>query len=176
MTGYKEVTVPANSANCEETPLQYFANQPIVRISLEVQLASTPLLPEDLMQWKLQQPMRTSFCSRMEQMVLEGQTSLTKLSTSPQKEACWKFHQDFPRGLKFPEKPTDEPDTAQEIENVLEEEPASPQMLSNGVPMNETTATTPWGDESESEEDIDALLPVEFPALATSWSSSYLKK
>ena len=72
----------------------------------------------------------------------------------------------FTRGLRFPEKATHDVEAADEVEQVLEEAPAQSEDLQNGVPVDESNSTTPEDDEFLGEEEVDALLPVEFPALA----------
>jgi antiviral helicase SKI2 len=71
----------------------------------------------------------------------------------------------FERGLDFTKKRRDEGEVkeAEEVENVLEEEPDQ-ELGQNG---NKENGDSPSGDtsEEEGEDDIDSLLPVEFPAL-----------
>jgi antiviral helicase SKI2 len=72
----------------------------------------------------------------------------------------------FERGLDFSKKVDANQAEAKEIENVLEEEPGN-ELAQNGTGENGVSGCVESGEASEEdgEDDIDSLLPVEFPAL-----------
>ena len=163
VTGYKEVTVPANSATAKNSTsiLRKPANRadfvrgaagfyPFAPGGLDAVEATAAYEDELLQQDEDGAPKR----SRLDR-VIDFSSEGGLLQVPP----------GFSRGLRVAEKAQDA-EAAQEVEEVLEEEtqPSEPQM--NGVPINENDASTPEEEEGEREEELDALLPVEFPALA----------
>ena len=72
----------------------------------------------------------------------------------------------FERGLDFSKKVDADQAEAKDIENVLEEEPENG-LAQNGTGENGASGSEESGEASEEdgEDDIDSLLPVEFPAL-----------
>ena len=165
VTGYKEVTVPANSATAKNSTsiLRKPANRadfvrgaagfyPFAPGGLDAVEATAAYEDELLQQNGVNGVAKSNRLERVIDFAAEGGL----LEVPP----------GFSRGLKFSEKPVQEEDTAQEVEQVLEEESVQPDALVNGVPVSDTGLTTPDEEEIGSEEEVDALLPVEFPALA----------
>ena len=163
VTGYKEVTVPANSATAKNSTslLRKPANRadfvrgaagfyPFAPGGLDA-VEATAAYEDEL----LQQNGAESTTNRLERVIdFAAEGGLLEVPPG------------FARGLKFPEKSKQDEAAAQEVENVLEEDSSQPGALANGVPTNEPGVETPLETESGSEEEVDALLPVEFPALA----------
>ena len=162
VTGYKEVTVPANSATAKNSTslLRKPANRadfvrgaagfyPFAPGGLDA-VEATAAYEDELLQDGTET--RSNKLDRVINFAAGGGL----LEVPP----------GFTRGLKFPEKPKQDEDEAQEVEDVLEEETAEPQSLTNGVTVNGSGQETPLDTDSGGEEEVDALLPVEFPALA----------
>ena len=165
VTGYKEVTVPANSATAKNSTslLRKPANRadfvrgaagfyPFAPGGLDAVEATAAYEDELLQQNGANDAGKPKKLERVIDFASEGGL----LEVPP----------GFSRGLSFLEKPAQEEDSAQEVEEVLEEEALQPAHLANGVPVADGDSGNPAEDEPESEEEVDALLPVEFPALA----------
>ena len=171
VTGYKEVTVPANSATAKNSTslLRKPANRadfvrgaagffPFAPGGLEG-IQAVADLEDQAIQGKAQaNGVKGNALDRVIDFSVEGGL----LEVPP----------GFSRGLDFTKAPprTDEK-AAQQVEDALGEEPedAATDSDSDGVVVNGQTPDLVGGDDpdasSESEDDIDSLLPVEFPAL-----------
>ncbi|CAK4030547.1 ATP-dependent RNA helicase [Lecanosticta acicola] len=165
VTGYKEVTVPANNATAKNSTslLRKPANRadfvrgaagfyPFAPGGLDAVEATAAYEDEFLQQ---QQPslVKTDKLSRIIDFASEGGL----LEVPP----------GFKRGLRATEKPKQDDQTAKEVEEALDEQSDVPDELSNGVPLpKEDGDVSSEEQEGDEEEDIDDLLPVEFPALA----------
>ena len=163
VTGYKEVTVPANSATAKNSTsiLRKPANRadfvrgaagyyPFAPGGLDA-VEATAAYEDELLQQDGDSSAKRNKLDRVIDFSSEGGL----LEVPP----------GFSRGLRATEK-TPDAEAAQEVEKVLEEETEAPESRMNGVPLGENGASTPEDEEAEGEEELDALLPVEFPALA----------
>ncbi|KAH6674739.1 NUC185 domain-containing protein [Halenospora varia] len=147
VTGYKEVTVPANSATAKNSTS--FLRKPANRADFVRGAAGFfPFAPGGLE--------GVEAAAALEEQALRQEGGL--LSVPP----------GFERGLDFDKARKTEDDTkeAEELENVLEEEPDQ-ELGQNGASDTTAKESGESGDASEDDEedDIDSLLPVEFPAL-----------
>ena len=163
VTGYKEVTVPANSATAKNSTslLRKPANRadfvrgaagfyPFAPGGLDA-VEATAAYEDEL----LQQNGMDGKANRLDRVIdFTAEGGLLEIPPG------------FAKGLKFPEKSKQDEDAAQEVEDVLDEQTSGPEALANGVPLDGSGTETPQDAEAESEEEVDALLPVEFPALA----------
>ncbi|OQO10549.1 hypothetical protein B0A48_03847 [Cryoendolithus antarcticus] len=167
VTGYKEVTVPANSATAKNSTslLRKPANRaefvrgaagfyPFAPGGLEGVEATAAAEDEFLAAREVNGGRKASKLDRVIDFAAEGGL----LSVPP----------GFERGLRLPEKAEKaEDDAAEEVERVLEEETEQKDEANwvDGADEANGDADVTSDDEG-SEEEVDALLPVEFPALA----------
>ncbi|KAL1583117.1 hypothetical protein WHR41_08263 [Cladosporium halotolerans] len=163
VTGYKEVTVPANSATAKNSTslLRKPANRadfvrgaagfyPFAPGGLDA-VEATAAYEDELLGQDRVDASKSNKLARVINFAAEGGL----LEVPP----------GFSRGLKVPEKAAENAEEAKDVENVLEEEP-QPQEMSNDAATDEASADQMAESEDEGEEELDALLPVEFPALA----------
>lgn len=163
VTGYKEVTVPANSATAKNSTS--ILRKPANRADLVRGAAGFfPFAPGGL------DAVEATAAYEDELLQQNGpDTKINKLDRVIDfgaEDGLLEVPPGFTRGLRFPDKPKQDEDEAQEVENVLEEETFNPDNFTNGIPLNGSAAETSEEAESGSEEEVDALLPIEFPALA----------
>ena len=163
VTGYKEVTVPANSATAKNSTslLRKPANRadfvrgaagyyPFAPGGLDA-VEATAAYEDELLGQDNVDASKSNKLSRVINFAAEGGL----LEVPP----------GFSRGLKVPEKAADNAEEAKEVENVLEEEP-QPQETSNGADADDDDVAEQDDESDQDEEELDALLPIEFPALA----------
>ncbi|KAK4493906.1 hypothetical protein PRZ48_015091 [Zasmidium cellare] len=165
VTGYKEVTVPANSATAKNSTslLRKPANRadfvrgaagfyPFAPGGLDAVEATAAYEDELLQEERPDSDKKANKLNKVINFAAEGGL----LEVPP----------GFTRGLRESEKPKQDDGSAKEVEAVLEEETDVPEALTNGgVPLSEENGHVEE-DVEEGEEEIDDLLPVEFPALA----------
>jgi antiviral helicase SKI2 len=163
VTGYKEVTVPANSATAKNSTslLRKPANRadfvrgaagfyPFAPGGLDA-VEATAAYEDEL----LQQNGKASKTNRLDRVIdFAAEGGLLEVPPG------------FTRGLRFPDKPKQDDAEAQEVEDVLETEPSNPDAITNGVAPAGSDDEIDEDTQSDGEEEVDALLPVEFPALA----------
>ncbi|RDW66773.1 DSHCT-containing protein [Coleophoma crateriformis] len=162
VTGYKEVTVPANSATAKNSTS--FLRKPANRADFVRGAAGFfPFAPGGLE--------GVEAAAALEEQVIKNEATI---STASKLERVINFSGEggllevapgFSRGLDFTkQKPDLDEKEAEDVENVLEEEPeAEPENPEDdGVNGSGDSANNSDNDE---EEDIDSLLPIEFPAL-----------
>jgi antiviral helicase SKI2 len=162
VTGYKEVTVPASSATAKNSTslLRKPANRadfvrgaagffPFAPGGLEGVEAAAALEEQTL---KAGNTITTSSSSKLERVInFSGEGGLLEVAPG------------LSRGLIIKAK---EEKDAEEVKKVLDEEPAEDKSLHVKHDDGSSHDTTPHGEpEEDEEEDIDSLLPVEFPAL-----------
>jgi antiviral helicase SKI2 len=163
VTGYKEVTVPANSATAKNSTslLRKPANRadfvrgaagfyPFAPGGLDA-VEATAAYEDELLQQSQPDGKRKDRLNRIINFTLEGGL----LQVPP----------GFRRGLRVSEKPKQE-ETAKEVEEILEEESDLPENETNGVPLPKDEVEDEEESAGDGEEELDALLPVEYPALA----------
>lgn len=164
VVGYREVTVPANSATAKNSTsiLRKPANRadfvrgaagffPFAPGGLDAVQATAAYEDELLEQNGVNASGKANKLNRVIDFAAEGGL----LEVPP----------GFSRGLRLPEKAARDVEAAEEVEQVLEEDPAQTG-ITNGVPVDGTDTVTPEEDEFAGEEEVDSLLPIEFPALA----------
>lgn len=164
VTGYKEVTVPANSATAKNSTslLRKPANRadfvrgaagfyPFAPGGLDA-VEATAAYEDELME--KQQPS------------LKKKDKLSKIIDFSEEGGLLEVPPGFKRGLRVSEKPKQDDQSAKEVEDALDEQSDLPEELSNRVPLPKEGGEASDKDEGGEDEDIDDLLPVEFPALA----------
>lgn len=167
VTGYKEITVPANSATAKNSTslLRKPANRadfvrgaagffPFSPGGLDGVEALAAAEDAALQQGELQRSKATGGLERVINISSEG--GLLEIAPG------------FTRGIDFSKRPVGDAGAAKELERELEEEPepATAEDSANADLSATKESQTPEDEEPTSEEDIDDLLPVEFPALA----------
>jgi antiviral helicase SKI2 len=163
VTGYKEVTVPANSATAKNSTslLRKPANRadfvrgaagyyPFAPGGLDA-VEATAAYEDEVLGQDHADSSKSNKLSRVINFAAEGGL----LEVPP----------GFGRGLKVPEKAVDNADEAKDVENVLDQAPEQ-QEMSNGAADDDEIVEDAAESDDEEEEELDALLPVEFPALA----------
>ncbi|KAJ4349708.1 Antiviral helicase ski2 [Didymosphaeria variabile] len=172
VTGYKEVTVPANSATAKNSTS--LLRKPANRAEFVRGAAGFfPFAPGGLDGVEAIAAIEDEAISRQEAVNGKQSRGLDRIINFSAEGGLLEIPPGFTRGLDLQKKPSSDTKTAKEVEDTLGEEPmqspadaADTEELEdglkepNGVPMPDDGAQTP------SEEEIDALLPVEFPALA----------
>ncbi|KAK4998454.1 Antiviral helicase ski2 [Elasticomyces elasticus] len=164
VTGYREVTVPANSATAKNSTsiLRKPANRadfvrgaagffPFAPGGLDGVEATAALEDELLREEKRTTELKNNSLDRVINFGVEG--------------ALLEVPPGFTRGLNLQKKSREEEETADEIEKVLEEEPERAGIANGDAPQEAETVDSS-DEEGIDEEEVDALLPVEFPALA----------
>ncbi|KAG9242809.1 NUC185 domain-containing protein [Calycina marina] len=161
VTGYKEVTVPANSATAKNSTS--FSRKPANKADFVRGAAGFfPFAPGGLE--------GVEAAALLEEQVIKSEV---KAESGPSKlERIINFTEGgllevppgFERGLDFSKKKKVEIEEreAKDLEKVLDEE-SEDELMENGEEVK--TGAEQSADSSQDEEDIDSLLPVEFPAL-----------
>ncbi|KAH8816828.1 NUC185 domain-containing protein [Xylogone sp. PMI_703] len=164
VTGYKEVTVPANSATAKNSTsfLRKPANRadfvrgaagffPFAPGGLEGVEAAAALDEQAL---RAESSAAGGGSSKLERIINIGEGGLLEIAPG------------LSRGLNFDIKKEDvQEQDAKDVEQVLDEEPADdPTHAADAAAVN-GSSETPDEEEEGEEDDIDSMLPVEFPAL-----------
>lgn len=172
VTGYKEVTVPANSATAKNSTS--LLRKPATRAEF-VRGASGffPFAPGGLDGVEAIATIEDEAILRQELASVRKSGGLDRVISFGEEGGLLEIPPGFTRGLDFQKKPENDSKVALEIENTLGEEPAP---INHETTTDEEAAGTaqetdgllPPDEEAQepSEEEIDSLLPVEFPALA----------
>ncbi|KAK4547703.1 hypothetical protein LTR36_000661 [Oleoguttula mirabilis] len=164
VTGYKEVTVPANSATAKNSTS--LLRKPANRAEFVRGAAGFyPFAPGGLDAVEATAAHEDELLSQSRNAADAGKTNkLDRVIDFAAEGGLLTVPPGFSRGLRFPEKPVQDKDAAEDVEKVLEEQSDQPEVdvdatgEVNGAALEET--------EDEDEEELDALLPIEFPALA----------
>lgn len=164
VTGYKEVTVPANSATAKNSTS--LLRKPANRADFVRGAAGYfPFAPGGLD--------AVEAAAAAEEKLLLGskdaggtlkQNGLDRVINFGAEGALLEVPPGFSRGLDLQKRAPTDQETAKEVEKVLEEEPEDP-VEAIGDLADKAAPTDPE-DEGDEDEEIDDLLPVEFPALA----------
>lgn len=163
VTGYKEVTVPANSATAKNSTS--LLRKPANRADFVRGAAGYfPFAPGGL-------DAVEATAAAEEQLLLGNsgvngtskRNALNRVINFGAEGALLETAPGFSRGLDLEKRAPADQDTAKEIEQVLEEDPDD-LINTNGELTNDVNREN--ADENDEEEEIDDLLPVEFPALA----------
>ena len=166
VTGYKEVTVPANSATAKNSTS--LLRKPANRADFVRGAAGFyPFAPGGLD--------AVEAAAADEDELLQNGVDASSVAKANKLDRVINFAAEggllevppgFSRGLRVPEKPTQDESTADEVEKVLAEQSDAPDVTINGTNGTHTNDITPEETDDEAEEEVDALLPIEFPALA----------
>ncbi|OBT50372.1 hypothetical protein VE04_09051 [Pseudogymnoascus sp. 24MN13] len=145
VTGYKEVTVPANSATAKNSTS--LLRKPRSRAAA---LSRLPALEEQMM--------------RVEGKGVAGPAKLERVINFGAGDGLLEVAPGFARGVNFkPKKGKGEEVEAEEVEKVLDQEPVEDEGLERGEEESPGVAEEEE-EEDEEDEDIDSILPVEFAA------------
>jgi antiviral helicase SKI2 len=165
VTGYKEVTVPANSATAKNSTS--FLRKPANRADFVRGAAGFfPFAPGGLEGVEAAAALEEQ-AIRSEAKEQDGKSRLERVINFSGEGGLLEVPPGFERGLDFGKKRKDESDVkeAEEVENVLDEEPED-ELTQDGEKENGANgADSGDASEEDGEDDIDSLLPVEFPAL-----------
>ncbi|KIW08108.1 uncharacterized protein PV09_01045 [Verruconis gallopava] len=167
VTGYKEITVPASSATAKNSTS--ILRKPANRADFVRGAAGFfPFTPGGLDGVEAVAALEDQAIQAEENERSARGGGLDRIIAFGTEGGLLEVPPGFSRGMKISEKTVEEDNGAKEVQEVLEEEPEPPEELTqlpvvNGKPDLEDDSDD---DGNESEEDIDSLLPVEFPALA----------
>jgi antiviral helicase SKI2 len=164
VTGYKEVTVPANSATAKNSTS--FLRKPANRADFVRGAAGFfPFAPGGLEGVEAAAALEEQ-AIRDEVKVQDGKSKLERVINFSGEGGLLEVPPGFERGLDFGKKKKDESDIkeAEDLKNVLEEEPED-ELAQEGGKENGAVADSGNASDEDGEDDIDSLLPVEFPAL-----------
>lgn len=165
VTGYKEVTVPANSATAKNSTS--ILRKPANRAEFVRGAAGFfPFAPGGL-------DAVEATAAAEEQLLLGAQSNgssagrgLERVIDLGGEGGLLEIPPGFTRGLKVTPKSATDQEAAAEVEKVLEEEPQQGTDAKDGQPENNEDVKAQDEDAEDDGEEIDTLLPTEFPALA----------
>ncbi|KAK5002976.1 Antiviral helicase ski2, partial [Cryomyces antarcticus] len=165
VTGYKEITVPAGSATAKNSTS--LLRKPANRADFVRGAAGfLPFAPGGLEGVQAAAECEDQLIREKERERAKRQNGLDRIIDFGIEGGLLAVPPGFTRGGNFHKKPAADQKAADEVEHVLEEEPESTAVV-EGTTSDETNGIRSASSGGEdSEEDIDALLPVEFPALA----------
>lgn len=166
VTGYREITVPANSATAKNSTS--LLRKPANRADFVRGAAGFfPFAPGGLDGVEAIAAAEDEAIRRSEGEVTRAGVGLERVINFSSEGGLLEIPPGFVRGLDFTKKLAAEPEDSEDVEKELQEEPEPTEAEEgNGAAPNGATTTPEEDEEPSSEEDIDALLPVEFPALA----------
>jgi antiviral helicase SKI2 len=171
VTGYKEVTVPANSATAKNSTS--LLRKPANRAEFVRGAAGFfPFAPGGLDGVEAIAAIEDEAIQKQESANAKTSGGLDRVINFSAEGGLLEIPPGFTRGLDFQKKPNEDAKTAKEVEDSLgeasaptkdedaEDDETADDTLANGADSPSAEAQT------SGEEEIDALLPVEFPALA----------
>jgi antiviral helicase SKI2 len=163
VTGYKEVTVPASSATAKNSTS--FLRKPANRADFVRGAAGFfPFAPGGLEGVEAAAALEDQ-AIRAEYPTASGASKLERVINFGSEGGLLEIAPGLSRGLNFEvKKETSDAKDAQEIEDVLDQEPEDLTLPSNENGVDGADDNT-GALSDEEDEDIDSLLPVEFPAL-----------
>ncbi|KAJ9668094.1 Antiviral helicase ski2 [Coniosporium apollinis] len=166
VTGYKEITVPASSATAKNSTS--LLRKPANRAEFVRGAAGfLPFAPGGLDGVEAIAALEDEALQRQEnERRKEGR--LDRIINFGVEGGLLEVPPGFSRGLNVQKKPAVDEQSADEVEKTLEEQP-EPVSATNGAAKPEVNSERETSDvegEGDADEDIDSLLPVEFPALA----------
>ncbi|KAH7077868.1 NUC185 domain-containing protein [Paraphoma chrysanthemicola] len=171
VTGYKEVTVPANSATAKNSTS--LLRKPANRAEFVRGAAGFfPFAPGGLDGVEAIAAIEDEAILQQENANARKSNGLERVINFSAEGGLLEIPPGFTRGLDFQKKPSTDSKTAKEVEDTLGESSNDPRNDNldedegiNGVDARDGATS---GDDGQAigEEEIDALLPVEFPALA----------
>jgi len=163
VTGYKEVTVPANSATAKNSTSLF--RKPANRADFVRGAAGFyPFAPGGLDAVEATAAYEDKLIAQEKFTDSEKPKKLDRIINFSAEGGLLAVAPGFTRGLRFIEKPDVDEEAAKDVERVLEEQSEVPDAVNHDVVIGEANGaiSDEPGDETE---DIDDLLPVEFPAL-----------
>ncbi|KAL6704332.1 Antiviral helicase ski2 [Coniothyrium glycines] len=169
VTGYKEVTVPANSATAKNSTS--LLRKPANRAEFVRGAAGFfPFAPGGLDGVEAIAAIEDEAIQQHEDARNKRRGGLDRVINFSAEGGLLEIPPGFTRGLDFAEKPSSDTKAAKEVEQTLGEASVATRVdVDDDDPVNGTDAqvfeVTEEGD-TVGEEEIDSLLPVEFPALA----------
>jgi antiviral helicase SKI2 len=169
VTGYKEVTVPANSATAKNSTS--LLRKPANRAEFVRGGAGFfPFAPGGLDGVEAIAALEDEAILRQESTSARKSGGLDRVINFSAEGGLLEIPPGFTRGLDFQKKPASDTKVADEVEKTLGEEPApikeedfSDDDAVDGIEINGCSTLE---EEGQGEDEIDSLLPVEFPALA----------
>jgi len=172
VTGYKEVTVPANSATAKNSTS--LLRKPANRAEFVRGAAGFfPFAPGGLDGVEAIAAIEDEAIFRQEAANNKKSGGLNRVINFSAEGGLLEIPPGFTRGLDFQKKPATNLQAAKEVEDTLGEEPAQADSKETDEddaenPFNEPKGNAAPDDDAQTpgEEEIDSLLPVEFPALA----------
>lgn len=169
VTGYREVTVPANSATAKNSTS--LLRKPASRADFVRGAAGFfPFAPGGLDAVEATAAAEDALISQRDGGADRKVNKLNRVIDFAAEGGLLEVPPGFSRGLVQTAKPSQDEAVAQEVENVLEEETDEPVPANGGVSISADDQAIDQADNDEDDdgelEEIDALLPIEFPALA----------
>lgn len=167
VTGYKEVTVPANSATAKNSTS--LLRKPANRADFVRGAAGFyPFAPGGLDAVEATAAYEDELLQQNGAVVAPKSNKLERIIDFAAEGGLLEVPPGFTRGLRIPQKAAPDEDAAKEVEAVLEEESTRPEAMTDGDGAVQTNGASVEEEESsgDEEEEVHALLPVEFPALA----------
>ncbi|RAL68663.1 hypothetical protein DID88_007372 [Monilinia fructigena] len=161
VTGYKEVTVPANSATAKNSTS--FLRKPADRADFVRGAAGFfPFAPGGLDAVEAAAALEEQI-GRVDNTV-PAKKGLERIINFGGDDGLLSVPPGFTRGLSFEKKGEVDEKEAEDVKNVLDEEPAE-EVSANGAGGAVKDQAPAESSDDEEEDDIDSMLPVEFPAL-----------
>ncbi|GAM87998.1 hypothetical protein ANO11243_060270 [Dothideomycetidae sp. 11243] len=165
VTGYKEVTVPANSQTAKNSTS--ILRKPASRADFARGAAGFfPFAPGGLDAVEATAAAEDQFLTAGLNQQESNSSGLNRVINFSTEGGLLHVPPGFSRGLNFQKSTSVKQDRAAEVEQVLSEEPQESSEPSNDVPKEPIAENKDSGSNTPGEEELDALLPVEFPALA----------
>ncbi|KAF2097937.1 antiviral helicase [Rhizodiscina lignyota] len=166
VTGYKEITIPANSATAKNSTS--LLRKPANRADFVRGAAGFfPFAPGGLDGVEAIAAAEDEAIRHSEGQGMKIGSGLERVINFSTEGGLLEIAPGFERGLDLTKKAAAEPEDSESVEKELQEEPEPADAEDvNGIVANGATTSPEEDEEPSSEEDIDALLPVEFPALA----------
>ena len=172
VTGYKEITVPASSATAKNSTS--LLRKPANRADFVRGAAGFfPFTPGGLDGVETIAALEDEVILRQERERAKKQGGLDRVINFGVGGGLLEVPPGFTRGLKLREKLSGDNKAAEEVEKALGEEP-KPTLDTDTHPgddadnvLDANDASNPEAESEAGDEDIDSLLPVEFPALAS---------
>lgn len=169
VTGYKEVTVPASSATAKNSTS--LLRKPANRAEFVRGAAGFfPFAPGGLDGIDALASAEDQALQAQENARARGPGSLDRIINFGAEGGLLEIPPGFTRGMKTVDTKRVDAENEEETQKILEEEPVSQDQTTNGEIIENGTqehdVMSVDSDDEAANEDIDALLPVEFPALA----------
>lgn len=172
VTGYKEVTVPANSATAKNSTS--LLRKPANRAEFVRGAAGFfPFAPGGLDGVEAIAAIEDEAITRQESANIKKHSGLDKVINFSAEGGLLEIPPGFTRGLDIQKKPAVDTGIAKEVEDTLGEEPVESagesteeEDIDDGSKAPDDNITPEDDRQTPGEEEIDSLLPIEFPALA----------